>query len=842
MAKSLEEIIEEYNGLKARLDVAEKAMRTKESEADKLVKVRGKDERISQMESISVSLDKALEDVRKKEERAEGYENLSNEKYLTPEDKKKYRELALKTREKLAKAREKVERLTAQKGKITITDAERDEVYSIRSRMSDIISALASNPEINDFFRAKFEYEYGKRIDRYSANREATSKEFDELAQEFRVKLQSPEYEKEIKALKDAHEKRKTITATMSTKEQIAILQMWDDAIESLNAKIEQEKLLGNITVTEQDFFEIANGNFVIPSITDAKNKKVSKIEKKQRLLEDKRDKALSDLASLRVSTGPQMPVIPDELQGRIDANKREEEENDRTIRAKEQEIQAVQDEIDNIPSTPINNHTDEIENIKKKIEKIDKEIADSGSQLANIQQSIDKINRDYNDNDYDEDRLTELEEASLRDEQLENDRQAEIKNISDTYVEKIEELAEEGYVSSEIIPELDDENSEIYSLYEKYKDANKKFRKVMLDYQANPDDTNKSAVESAITEYQIASGNLSNKTGFDAASWNNLYLRELLAKHKSGEQIDECFQKEILIKKGEIVEKTHKIKASTDDEVKAAYDDFSEAIEDLDKLQFDVLINNIESPDEIENSLKGYQDASNTLANKLKIDLGTLLSGLKNIAVNKGKGILKKLASLFKRDKFNPEFCYGPEANRENYTLRIGQKEQAKTAWENFQNKINESISLELSDEDRAELADLRNKKNNQQKAKSLLSVERFSERNIEQKNRSLEETRKNLVLRKEQLEKDNSSVVDQGKLQTLRAKKQRLQDEKDALERNASRIRTDKTKLEDEVRSLPIPADKEKISNGSSIAFVPGKSSIIKDIQKSIEEDGRN
>lgn len=275
---------------------------------------------------------------------------------------------------------------------------------------------------------------------------------------------------------------------------------------------------------------------------------------------------------------------------------------------------------------------------LKPQIEALDTEIADIDTQIEDTDKKITK------------------EEANLGEP---SDEYKEAKKIE-------QELKDKHIVIEELVPELDDEKSNVSKKFEDFTKADLDVRKAFQKCKVDDSKEAMQELKDKISEYQLIALDLEDLTGYDIESWQN-YLKEVLNDRiEEGETLDSAYyhtDNENL----QLLEKDSAIRNNED--ALDAYDELVEKTENIDKLQFAIL-NGKPAPASVDEAFndpdKGYYSSIKELEKASGLDGGKgvvedvkIFDLLKNAKMiqsgifNKVKGFFSKLASKFKPKKF---------------------------------------------------------------------------------------------------------------------------------------------------------------------------------------------
>ncbi len=309
--------------------------------------------------------------------------------------------------------------------------------------------------------------------------------------------------------------------------------------------------------------------------------------------------------------------------------------------------------ELESKKAKPQLQNTDLIEENRKKIEEfrngIDTilvpRIEDLETEIADIDTKID-----------DTDKKIAKEEADLGEP---SDEYKEAKKIE-------QELKDNHIIIEELVPDLDDENSEVSKTFEIFTKADLDVRKAFQKCKVDDSPEAMKELNEKIAEYQVIALDLQDLTGYDIESWQN-YLKEVLNDRiEDGETLDSAYY-HTDNKNLELLEKDSAIRKNED--ALDAYDELVERTENVDKLQ-SAILNGKPLPasiDEVFNdpdkgyysAIKGLEKASGLDGGKGVVEDVKIFDLLKNVKMiqagifNKVKGFFSKLASKFKPQRF---------------------------------------------------------------------------------------------------------------------------------------------------------------------------------------------
>lgn len=309
--------------------------------------------------------------------------------------------------------------------------------------------------------------------------------------------------------------------------------------------------------------------------------------------------------------------------------------------------------ELESKKAKPQLQNTDLIEENRKKIEEfrngIDTILV---PQIEALDAEIDDIDAKIDDTD----KKIAKEEADLGEP---SDEYKEAKKIE-------QELKDNHIIIEELVPDLDDENSEVSKSFEKFTEADLGVRKAFQKCKVDDSPEAIQELKEKIAEYQVIALDLQDLTGYDIESWQN-YLKEVLNDRiEDGETLDSAYyhtDNENL----ELLEKDSAIRKNED--ALDAYDELVEKTENVDKLQLAIL-NGKPAPasvDEVFNdpdkgyyaAIKGLEKASGLDGGKGVVEDVKIFDLLKSAKMiqsgifNKVKGFFSKLVSKFKPKKF---------------------------------------------------------------------------------------------------------------------------------------------------------------------------------------------
>lgn len=303
MAKNLEQIMADFTSTKAKVKTI--------SDEHKARRASMRSEKIeSELKAAKVARETL-------ENQFNNLEALIQNPALSAQDKRSYTQQRDAIKGTLDLAIQQEQDLLAKKQAYTISDRDTAKLQDAQQSMQDVVDFFVGNPEINDYLQSKFRYEYGQKIQKYDDMLQESNQKYNDLASA----LQSPEFASEVDALKSAYTELKAVqAATPGTIDPSTMAKVWKDysvATNNLNAKISRTKAFADIVLMPDDFNEISEGNYVIPS----KAREEKRINDAKQALVEKRDRILAHVEAAKIQTTTAAPVIPQNLQDKITQN-----------------------------------------------------------------------------------------------------------------------------------------------------------------------------------------------------------------------------------------------------------------------------------------------------------------------------------------------------------------------------------------------------------------------------------------------------------------------------------------------------------------------------------------
>ncbi len=126
--------------------------------------------------------------------------------------------------------------------------------------------------------------------------------------------------------------------------------------------------------------------------------------------------------------------------------------------------------------------------------------------------------------------KLTELEKKA----NLSEEKQNEEKTAKINFENAKKELAKVGIVTPQTVPDLQDNNSELYRTYAEFKKADFNVRAICQNYEYDNSEEQRRLLQEAIKKYKEIATKLKESTGYSVMAWHQYLLSQL------NEQIDE--------------------------------------------------------------------------------------------------------------------------------------------------------------------------------------------------------------------------------------------------------------------------------------------------------------
>lgn len=324
MAKNLEQVMADFARTKANVKTI--------SDEHKAKRASMKNEKIISELSQATSARQSLE------EQYNQLETLINNPLLATADRPNYETQRDSMKQALDAVKMREEALLAKKEAYTISDSDTAKLQTAQQEMQDVIDFFVGNPEINDYLQSKFKYEYGQKIQKYDDMLQESNKKYNDLASA----LQSPEFASEVDALKTAYAEVKRVqTATPGTIDATTMKKVWSDyntKMTNLSTKLSTKGVFADISLMQDDYNSIAEGNYVIPS----KAREEKRINDEKTALVAKRDRILAHVEAAKVQPTTAAPTIPQDLQDKIT-------QNATNMAANQTELTQAQTELQNI-------------------------------------------------------------------------------------------------------------------------------------------------------------------------------------------------------------------------------------------------------------------------------------------------------------------------------------------------------------------------------------------------------------------------------------------------------------------------------------------------------------
>lgn len=188
-------------------------------------------------------------------------------------------------------------------------------------------------------------------------------------------------------------------------------------------------------------------------------------------------------------------------------------------------------------------------ESREKRLELIESKIAPDPQltqEISDKQEEIDNITQEITDLTSEIDTMDA--ELATKDTEI-ADKESDLGEPSDDYKEfkaAEKELKDSHIVTSELLPDLDDENSVLRKRYELFKKSDLLVRKAFQNCKSIKDEAKRPdalrKLQEEIDRYQRISEDIASLSGCDIEAWQNYLLEELNDKIMDGETLDSAY------------------------------------------------------------------------------------------------------------------------------------------------------------------------------------------------------------------------------------------------------------------------------------------------------------
>ena len=586
------------------------------------------------------NLEKEIDSLNK---RWKGFESVS-ETEKDPSRKTDYQEEAKKAKIELDEKRKRFDELNKVQ---TGYDELKRRIEIEEKNMDAILLEFAQDPRINGYLQDEIKLRFRKRFEETEKKEQEQENSQEKFSNDL---LDEKVFGNQLKAFRIAFEEFNSINPyaldpeTKSKREQAR--ENYEAKLSELNEAIKNRAEYKDLELTQADYDAMiagpVDGKYVMPSMQE----NLKRFSDKRKKLQDKQDAILQKIER---SVGPRTGSL-------ATIEKQLKDMNDNIIKLEE----AIKQQESNS------------EDLGKKLEVISNNKA----------------------------RLNELmQKATLPEDIVKAEKQAEA-----DYEKALKKSGDKGIVSKDIVPDLNNPDSDIAKKYMEFKKADLKIRKAFLDCQTTDSSSDKAlkdkkeALKIAISDYYNISSELKTLTGFDTNAWHQYLMRELNDKILNGETIDEAYNGELIKARISRLGKDFKVLR-----VDNTLEDVNDIVEAMQNKQEKILSgtagtlswNNINKDidnyhDEMKNIFQLLQDTGAKGIEKI----GDLFSRIKSSIIRRA-GFFAKLFGRTYSDPEQATFVVSSEEDVRKLEKEVKDAREAyKKAIDNREKKLNEQIS----------------------------------------------------------------------------------------------------------------------------------------------------